>query len=57
MVRQEDYWVINRAWARDDEKIYTGEALLLACLMQAKGNRAKDIEDVQKIMHDINLKR
>lgn len=50
---------IYRAWQRDRYgNINTGEALLLACLLHAKGKRnSKDLEDVQKLMHDRNLKK
>lgn len=47
-----------RAYLKDGDKIHTGEALLLACLLHAKGagRKSKDMEDVQKIMRDINVK-
>jgi hypothetical protein len=47
--------LIYRAYIRDGDTIITGEALLLACLVHTKGNRSKDMADVQKIMKDVNL--
>lgn len=48
---------MDRAWLRDRETIHTGEALLLACLLHAKGKsrNSDDFKEVQKIMHDPNL--
>jgi hypothetical protein len=45
-----------RAWLRDGETIHSGEALMLACLLHAKGNnrRGTEFKDVQRIMHDVN---
>jgi hypothetical protein len=48
-----------RAYLTDkDGNVHTGEALLLACLLHAKGasRKSKDMEDVQKIMKDINAR-
>lgn len=49
--------LIHRAYIRDGQTFHTGEALLLACLLHAKGkSRASDdMKDVQRIMHDRNL--
>jgi hypothetical protein len=46
-----------RAYLRDGNFIHTGEALILACLMHAKGKsrKSQDMEDVQRIMRDRNL--
>jgi len=49
--------IMDNAYLRDGESIHTGEALLLACLLHAKGKSRKsgDFVDVQKIMRDKNL--
>lgn len=49
--------VMDNGYIRDGETLHTGEALLLACLLHAKGKSRKsdDFKDVQKIMHDKNL--
>lgn len=52
-------WVINRVYIRDGKHTYTGEAALIACLLHAKGagRKSKDMEDVRRIMRDVNLDR
>lgn len=49
--------VIHRAYIRDGKNIHTGEAVLLACILHAKGKsrESADMTDVQRIMHDRNL--
>lgn len=49
--------VMDRAYIRDGKGTHTGEALLLACLLHAKGKgrNTADMIDVQKIMRDKNL--
>lgn len=49
--------LIYRAYIRDDKTFHTGEAVLLACLLHAKGKgrNTDDMTDVQKIMRDRNL--
>ena len=49
---------INQAWIRNGSgsNFITGEALILACLLHTHGNRSSDLEDVQRLMNDINLK-
>jgi hypothetical protein len=49
--------LMYRAYLKDGDKVHTGEALLLACLLHAKGEsrKSKDMEDVQKIMLDHNV--
>lgn len=44
---------------RDGSITITGEALLIACLMHAKGDSrtSKDMDDVRRIMRDHNRKR
>lgn len=52
------YKIGESAWMRDTKgNIYSGEALLVALLMRAKGKRRGTEEEVlvQKLMHDINL--
>ena len=46
------------AWLRDGDIIIDGEALLLACLLHAKGKsrHSADMKDVQRIMKDGNLR-
>lgn len=50
-------WVISRAYIRDGKNFHTGEALLIACLLHAKGagRNSKDMADVRRIMRDHNL--
>lgn len=50
--------IMDRAYLKDGDSEYTGEALLLACLLHAKGKSRKsdDFKDVQKIMNDPNVK-
>lgn len=50
--------LMYRAYIRDGENLHTGEALLLACLLHAKGKsrRSDDMSDVQRIMRDHNVK-
>lgn len=49
---------MDKAYIRDGDTIHTGEALLLACLLHAKGKsrNSEDFKDVQKIMRDHNAK-
>lgn len=49
--------IMDNAYLRDGNNIHSGEALLLACLLHAKGKNRKgdDFKDVQRIMHDVNL--
>lgn len=49
--------LIYRAYIRDGKTIHTGESVLLACLVHSKGNKSKDMEDVQRIMRDHNRKK
>ncbi len=53
------YNVLHRAYIRDGKVENTGEALLLACLLHAKGKgrNTDDMQDVRRIMKDKNLKR
>ena len=48
---------IYRAYIKDGDKVHTGEAVLLACLLHAKGKgrNTDDMTEVQKIMRDRNL--
>lgn len=47
-----------RAYIRDGHTLHTGEALLLACLLHAKGKsrNGDDMKEVQRIMRDKNSK-
>lgn len=49
--------IMDLAYIRDGSSVHTGEALLLACLLHAKGKgrNSKDFKDVQRIMNDQNL--
>jgi hypothetical protein len=51
--------LIHAAYIRDGATLHTGESVLLACLLHAKGagRKSKDMEDVQKIMRDHNLEQ
>ena len=44
---------------RDGRIIHTGETLIIACLMHATGagRNSKDMEDLRRVMRDINLDR
>lgn len=50
--------LIYRAYLWDGDTLHTGEALLLACLLHAKGEsrNSSDFKDVQRIMKDQNAK-
>lgn len=50
--------LIYRAYIRDGATLHSGEALLLACLLHAKGKdrSSEDMKDVQRIMKDANAK-
>lgn len=50
--------LLYRAYIRDNDTYHTGEALLLACLLHAKGSSRKSdaMKDVQRIMRDRNAK-
>jgi len=50
--------LIYRAYIRDGHTLHTGESLLLACLMHAKGKGrdSADMKEVQRIMKDRNSK-
>lgn len=53
-------WKINQvAYIRDGGYLHTGEAVILACLLHAKGKgrESSDMTAVQRIMKDINLDR
>lgn len=49
--------IMDLAYLRDGHTLHTGEALLLAALLHAKGRGrdTKDMVDVQRIMRDRNL--
>lgn len=49
--------VIHRAYIKDGDRIHTGEAVLLACMLhvKGKGRNTDDMAEVQKIMRDPNL--
>jgi hypothetical protein len=51
---REFYRFLTRAYIRDGETTHTGEAVLLATLLHTKGNKSKDLSDVQRIMRDRN---
>jgi hypothetical protein len=50
--------VMDTAFLRDKNgTIYTGEALVLACLFHAKGKRSKENEEeLARLLDDPNLK-
>ena len=56
---REFYRLLNRAYIRDGDKTHEGEALILACLLHAKGRsrQSNDMAEVQRIMRDKNRKR
>lgn len=50
--------IMDRAYLRDGDTIHTGEALLIALLLHAKGktNRGRqELEEISRIMLDPNL--
>lgn len=54
---REFYRLVSRAYIRDGKTLHEGEAVLLATLVHTKGNKSKDMEDVQRIMRDRNLNK
>lgn len=48
--------LIYRAYIRDGHSLHTGEAVLLACLINTRGSKSEDFKDVQRIMRDKNAK-
>jgi len=48
---------MDLAYIRDGDKVHYGEAVILACLLHAKGKgrNSNDMKDVQRIMKDHNL--
>ena len=53
---REFYRLVHRAYIRDGGTTHEGEAVLLATLLHTKGNKSKDMADVQRIMRDHNAK-
>lgn len=52
--------MMDRAYLRDGNVIHTGEALLLALLVHAKGKTKRgqnELEQVSKMLNDPNLNR
>lgn len=50
--------LMDQAYLRDGNLIHTGEALLLAVLFHAKGNRNQtELEQVSRMLDDPNLNR
>lgn len=52
--------VMDRAWLRDGSQIHTGEALVLACLLHAKGKTKRGQDEVAKVaemLNDPNVKK
>ena len=51
--------IMDNAYIRDGDNIHYGEALLLACLLHAKGKsrESEDMREVQRIMRDKNLEK
>lgn len=52
--------LMDRAYLRDGSVIHTGEALLLALLVHAKGKTKRgqnELEQVSKMLNDPNLNR
>jgi hypothetical protein len=51
--------LMHRAYIRDGQTLHSGEALLLACLLHAKGKSrvSGDMDEVQRIMRDRNRKQ
>lgn len=50
--------ILHRAYLRDGDITYTGEALALAMLLHAKGKTdrgAKEVEQIGKMLDDPNL--
>lgn len=52
--------IMDRAWMRSGKTVYTGEALVLALLLHAKGKTKRgreEMEQVAKMMRDPNLNK
>lgn len=50
--------VMDKAYLRDGDVVHRGEALLLALLVHAKGNKkrnAEDVKQVAKMLDDPNI--
>lgn len=49
--------MIYRAYIRDGRTFHTGEAVLLACMLHAKGKgrNTPDMDEVRRIMRDKNV--
>lgn len=49
--------LMHRAYLRDGDVMHSGESLLLACMLHAKGGGrdSEDMNDVLKIMKDKNV--
>lgn len=45
--------VMDRAWMRDGKNVYTGEALVLACLLHVKKERTQEQEEELKEIMDV----
>ena len=51
--------IMDNAYLRDGSHIHTGEALVLACLLHAKGKTArgnKEVEHLGKMLNDPNVR-
>lgn len=54
------YRIMDNAFLRDGEAIYTDEALLLAVILHAKGKTQRgeeEVKQVAKMLDDPNLKK
>lgn len=50
--------MMDLAYIRDGKVMHTGEAMMLACLLHAKGKTKRsytELQEVQKIMKDKNI--
>jgi hypothetical protein len=45
--------VMDRAWMRDGNNVYTGEALVLACLLHVKKERTVEQEEELKEIMEV----
>lgn len=56
-IRNDTRQFANQAWAFDRDRVITGQALILACLLHTHADERAgiDLRVVQELMDDINL--
>lgn len=56
-IKRDTRQFLSQAWARDNENIVTGSALLLGLVMKIQGSRSSkdDVHDLLVLMNDPNV--